>query len=142
MTNRPSLTMDPVVLFNDAGDGASYGAYPDPGIGWRGQRLSDVARSDLQSSLSFDWFAIGYTGVGNLTDWSVSYNGFQTDSAPRLIVYYTLGRPPVPDVGCRQTHRPVRRRRLRHDGHPGLLGLQLRHGHRRLHGPYAGCRRV
>ena len=106
MTNRPSLTMDPVVLFNDAGDGASYGAYPDPGIGWRGQRLSDVARSDLQSSLSFDWFAIGYTGVGNLTDWSVSYNGFQTDSAPRLIVYYTLGRPPVPDVGCRKLIAP------------------------------------
>ncbi len=107
MTNQPSITMDPVVLFGDAGDGVLYGAYPNPGIGWRGQRLGDAARSDLQSSLSFDWFAIGYTGVGNVADWSISYNGFRTDSAPRLVVYYTLGAPPVPDVGCRKLIAPV-----------------------------------
>jgi hypothetical protein len=106
MTNRPSITLDPVVLFDDAGDGALYGAYPDPGIGWRGQRLGDAARSDLQNSLLFDWFAIGYTGIGNITNWSVKYNGFRTDSAPRLIVYYSVGAQPDHDVGCRKLIAP------------------------------------
>jgi hypothetical protein len=90
MTNRPSITSNPLVLFNDAGDGALYGAYPDPAIGWQVRRLGDAARSDLQSSLSVDWFAIGYTGTGLSVDWRVQFAGFQTDTAPRLIVYYSL----------------------------------------------------
>jgi hypothetical protein len=107
MTERPSTTMDPVVLFNDAGEGEVYGAYPDPGVGWQTKRLSDAARSGLQSSLSFDWFAIGYTGTGLMKDWKIQFAGFRTDSAPRLVVYYSLGGAPVPDVGCRVLIAPT-----------------------------------
>ena len=106
MTNRPSLTMDPVVLFNDADDGALYGAYPNPGIGRQVRRLDDPARSDLQNHLSSDWFAIGYTGIGNVGNWDIRYRGLPPDSAPRLIVYYTVGAPQNHDVGCRKLIAP------------------------------------
>jgi len=107
MTNQPSITMDPVALFDDAGDGDFYGAYPNPGIGWQVQRLSDAARLDLQSHLPFDWFAVGYTGIGSRANWSIRYRGFLESSAPRLVVYYTLGVPPMHDVGCNALIAPI-----------------------------------
>ncbi|MBM3313947.1 hypothetical protein FJY70_05100, partial [candidate division WOR-3 bacterium] len=107
MTERPSTTLDPVLLFADAGDGELYGVYPNPGVGRHVRKLSDAARSGLQSSLSLDWFAIGYTGVGLATDWKIHFSGYLSDSAPKLMVYYSLGASPRPDVGCRVLLAPT-----------------------------------
>jgi hypothetical protein len=99
MENRPSQTQDPEIIYNDAGAGDEYAADPDPGIGWERARLSEAGRSAIQRSLAADWFALGYAGASNMMPWSIVYNGFQTDSGPRLEIYYS---DPVPghDVGC------------------------------------------
>ncbi len=92
MTNRPSGPADAVTLYNDAGDGNLYGEFSSTS-GWNSITLSQSARTDLQSRLADNWFAIGFTGTGPTTGvltWEIGFCHHTGSYPPKLIVDYSL----------------------------------------------------
>ena len=91
MTYRPNSPATAEQLYSDAGDGSMYGENVTV-AGWNSATLNAAARTDLQSHLADDWFAIGYTGTGptsGYVTWEIGLAHHTSANPPRLVVDYT-----------------------------------------------------